>query len=237
MFYLFYGDNEDKARAKWHAIINAFKTKQPKGMIFHFEAENFDSTQFEELIHSGGLFGEKRLIVGDKVLENEVAEEFVSKNLSELVTSGNTFVFLEHSLMADLKKKIEKAGGKVEEHELALKSAAAPFNIFAINDALITRDRKNLWLVYQRALRSGVPEEEIFWKFVWQVKTMLVVGKQKGKVKSLKPFVVSKAERGLQKFKMEELEKLSRDLVALWHDSRRGRADFDLGLEKLVLSI
>jgi DNA polymerase III delta subunit len=161
----------------------------------------------------------------------------VVNNLKELVASVNTFVLIEHSVPADVVKKIEKAGGKVEKHDLALKSAAAPFNIFSINDALIARDRKNLWLVYQKALAAGVPEEEIFWKLVWQIKTMLVVGKQKGKVKTLKPFVVSKAERGLNKFKIEELEKLSRELVIFWHDSRRGLVDFDLGLEKLVLSI
>jgi DNA polymerase III delta subunit len=237
MLYLFYGDNRDKARTKWHAIIHAFQTKQPEGMVFHFDAENFAVTQFEELISSGGLFGEKRLVAADNLLENEGAEEFVSKNLESLISSPNTFLFLDVSLSSELVKKIEKAGGKIEEHKLALKSVPAPFNIFVINDAFITRDRKQLWLVYQKALRAGVPEEEIFWKLVWQVKTMLVVGKQKGAVKNLKPFVISKAEHGLKKFRIEELEKLSRDLVVFWHDSRRGLVDFDLGLEKLVLSI
>lgn len=236
MIYLFYGDDKDKSRAKWRSVIGAFRKKYPNGMVFDFSDENFDVGQFEELISSGGLFGEKRLIVGDGLLENEEAEEFVSKNLSTLIGSTNTFVLLEQNVPADLVKKIKKAEGKVEEHELALKSAAAPFNIFSINDALVARDRKNLWLVYQKALMAGVEPDEIFWKLVWQVKTMLIAAKEK-EPKTLKPFVLQKARRGLSKFKVEELEKLSGDLVRFWHDSRRGLADFDIGLEKLVLSI
>lgn len=238
MIYFFYGEDRDKARAKWRAAIAVFQKKYPEGLVFKFSAEEFDQSKFEELMHSGDLFGEKRLIAASSLFENKEAEEFVEKNLAALASSPNTFLHLEAQLPSELIKKIEKAGGKAEEYKLALQSAAPPFNIFAVNDAFITRDRKQLWLVYQKALVAGIPEEEIFWKLVWQVKTMLLVAKEGSEnLKTIKPFVAGKAKRGLAKFKVEELEKLSGDLVALWHDTRRGLGDFDIGLEQLVLSI
>lgn len=237
MLYLFYGDDSKKARAKWHAVINSFQTKQPEGTVFRFNAEDFNTAQFVELISASDLFGEKRLIVGDRVLENETAQSVIADNLAELVNSPNTFVLLETEVDSDLVKKIKKVDGKLEEHNLALKSAAPPFNIFAINDALIARDRKHLWLVYQQALKAGLSTEEIFWKLAWQIKTMLIVGKQRGEIKTLKPFVLGKAKRGLTKFKIEELEDLSGELVNLWHEARRGVVDFDLGLERLILAV
>lgn len=237
MFYLFYGDDGKKARAKWHAVINSFQTKQPDGTVFHFNAEDFNLAQFAELISANDLFGAKRLVACDHVLENDAATETIADNLSEIVNSPNTFVMLETEVAADLVKQIKKVGGKLEEHALALKSAPPPFNIFAINDALVARDRKRLWLVYQQALQTGLSAEEIFWKLAWQIKTMLIVGKQTGEIKTLKPFVLGKAKRGLAKFKVEELEQLSGELVGLWHEARRGMVEFDLGLERLLLSV
>lgn len=237
MLYLFYGEDQDKARAKWRAVINAFQTKHPAGAIFRSSAEDFNSGQFEELLTAGDLFGEKRLIAGDKLLENPAALEFIENRIADLIASPNTFLLLEINLPAALVKQISQTGGKVEEFELLLRSTAAPFNLFSLSDALLARDRKRLWLQYQKALLAGVAEEEIFWKLVWPVKTMLVVAKQTEELKTVKPFTAQKSKRGLEKFTVAELEKLSGDLAALWHDTRRGLVDFAIGLERLVLAI
>jgi DNA polymerase III delta subunit len=238
VIYLFYGEGRDKARAKWRAALATFSKKYPDGMVFHFDSDHFLREQFEELVSAGDLFGHKRLVAADRLLENEEAAEWLGGRIKDFVASPNSFLFLEIAPAKELIKKISAAGGKTEEHPLALKSAAPPFNIFSISDALTARDKKGLWLTYQKALRSGLAEEEIFWKLVWPIKTMLLVAKSgKGELKTVKPFVADKARRALAKYKIEELEKMSTDLVVLWHDSRRGLIDFDFGLEKFVLSI
>jgi len=151
------------------------------------------------------------------------------------------FAFLENKVADKLVKKIEKAGGKVEEFTNASEVAGKKpeFNLFALCDALGNRDRKQLWILSQQALFAGVTAEEIFWKLVWQTKMILLVAKSPGKqLKTVKPFVAGKSARFARQYSLTELEKLSGDLVALWHETKRENGpDFALGLERLILSI
>ena len=52
-----------------------------------------------------------------------------------------------------------------------------------------------------------------------------------------KPFVYQKAKRALSKFKSGELEKLSRELLVLYHEGHMGKGDINLTLEKWVLNV
>ena len=241
MIYLFYGENADKARGKWHQVAESFATKYPDGNLFSFDTEHFAADQFEELIESKDLFGGKRLVVADRLLENEVALELVENKIEELAESATVFVFLEIEVDQKLIKKIEKAGGRIEEfaNVSEVSSKKPEFNLFALCDALGNRDRKQLWILSQQALFAGVPAEEIFWKLVWQTKMILLVTKSQGKqLRTLKAFVVGKSTRFARQYSLAELEKLSGDLVALWHETKRENSpDFTLGLERLILSI
>jgi len=68
---------------------------------------------------------------------------------------------------------------------------------------------------------------------------MLLVAKSAGRpLKTVKPFTANKAARFAKNFRPGELEKLSGDLVALWHETKREAGpDFAVGLERLVLSL
>jgi len=241
MIYLFYGENTDRARGKWRQVAESFVTKYPAGNIFSFDTEHFAVDQFEELIKSKDLFGGKRLVVADRLLEDEAALNLVESKIQELAESATVFAFLENKVADKLVKKIEKAGGKVEEFTNASEVAGKKpeFNLFALCDALGNRDRKQLWILSQQALFAGVTAEEIFWKLVWQTKMILLVAKSPGKqLKTVKPFVAGKSARFARQYSLTELEKLSGDLVALWHETKRENGpDFALGLERLILSI
>jgi DNA polymerase III delta subunit len=237
MIYLFYGTDETKARGKWRQVIAAFEKKYPTGAVFRFDAEHFNQSQFEELACGGDLFGDKRLVASDHVLENDEARQFLEQNLALVVGASTVFVFLERETESTFLNQLEAAGAKVEVCEAKARAAGSSFNPFALSDALAARDRKQLWLVYQESLRAGMSEEEIFWKLAWQVKSLLTVQNSKTPPKAMKPFVLQKSQRALKNFQPGELEQLSGELVTLWHEARRGQADFEIGLEKLVLSI
>ena len=53
----------------------------------------------------------------------------------------------------------------------------------------------------------------------------------------LHPFVVKKAIGFTKNFSQEELEELSRKLVTIYHDARRGGDELPVALEKFVLSL
>src|SRR6185436_1249978 len=108
MIYLFYGDNADKARGKWRKVAESFTSKYPDGAIFRFDSEHWDQAQFEELLHGSDLFGDKRLVITDRLLENKEALAFFEANLKTIAEASPVLALLEHKVTAPLLKKIEK---------------------------------------------------------------------------------------------------------------------------------
>jgi len=120
---------------------------------------------------------------------------------------------------------------------LALRSRPE-FNIFALTDALGARQKKEAWILYQKALRAGLTPEEIFFKIVWQVKSMLIASRTKDVGETdMKMFPYNKAKSFLTNFKPGELEKLSESLVIGYQRARRGEAEIETLVEKLLLSL
>src|SRR3989338_7340401 len=81
-------------------------------------------------------------------------------------------------------------------------------------------------------------EFKIFFKIVWQVKSMLIASRTKDVGETdMKAFPYNKAKSFLKNFKSGELEKLSEDLVIGYHLARRGEAEIETLVEKLLLSL
>lgn len=118
------------------------------------------------------------------------------------------------------------------------------FNIFQICDAFAAKNKKKVWTLFQRALLRGVAPEEVFWKLWWQVKNLLLVKRlSESNVKNLQKesglhsFVLKKTLSALRNFTEEDLQSYSLSLVRLYHGARVGRADFEIGVEKLLLGL
>jgi hypothetical protein len=112
------------------------------------------------------------------------------------------------------------------------------FNIFLLTDAIGARDKRGAWVIYQKALASGMVADEIFWRVMWGVKALILAEKAKGVEETgLNPFVYKKNRVFLKNWKREELMNLSERLTLGYHDARRGIGDIDSLLEKTILSI
>lgn len=122
--------------------------------------------------------------------------------------------------------------------EFSPKFPAGAFNVFALTDAIGARKKRDAWVLYHKALASGMVPEEVFFKLVWQVKTMLLAQKTKtAEEAEMKSFPYSKAKGFLRNFKPGELEKLSQDLVRGYHEIRRGNGEAETLVEKTLLSL
>src|SRR5690606_36911869 len=64
-----------------------------------------------------------------------------------------------------------------EEEKRLLLQGRPDFNIFTITDAVGARDKRRAWVLYMQALAAGFSAEEVFFKIVWQVKSMLIARK------------------------------------------------------------
>jgi len=128
---------------------------------------------------------------------------------------------------------------KHEEGEgLVGSKGRSDFNIFSLTDALGARKKKDAWVLYQKALLSGLSSEEIFFKLFWQMKTLLVAKRTKtAEEAEMKSYPYSKAKGYLNNFKEGEIEKLSEKLMLGYHNVRRGEGEMETFVEKVVLSI
>lgn len=125
-----------------------------------------------------------------------------------------------------------------EDEKPLLDKKGKEFNIFSLTDAIGARDKKKAWLIYQSALAAGVSAEEVFFKIVWQIKSMLIAAKTKSVTETdMKAFPYSKAKGFLKNFKQEELENLSEKLVIGFYDARSGKGEIETFVEKTLLKL
>lgn len=243
MYYLFHGKDVSKSRAKLQATILSFSKKNPHSNILRVSEGDFNESQFLEFFGGQSLFSDKLLIICDDILKNDDAREFILENLTELKNSPNVFIILEDELKKAEFEEIGKNSEKVFNFDLEKKEIKKEFNIFLISDAFGEKNKKKLWIVFNKAKRNGMVAEEIFWKIVWQAKNILLAytAEREGdsslaKLK-ISPFVLSKSKKYAKNFKESELKDIYSELVSLYHESRRQSLDFDLALESFILNL
>jgi len=239
MLYVLHGTDTIKAREKLRMLLNGLFAKKPDASFFRIDEENFNVSQIEELLFGQGLFAQKYIVVLDGVLQNTEAKEAVLNNLKDIASSQNIFIVFEGALDKATLSKLEKHAEKVQGFVSKTATAATkPFNIFSLTDALGRRDRKRLWILYQKAKHNNVSDEEIHGILFWQVKSMLLARSAESTAGTgLKPFVFQKSLGFSKNYTKQELEKLSASMISLYHDARRGIYELSVAMEQFVLSI
>lgn len=188
--------------------------------LFSFDDLNFNLPEFSNFIGSDDLFAKQYVVTLNNILETDFSEEVLGK-LASLRDSSNVFVIVEQ----EIGKPIEKILGKhVEDLRVFdLPKENNRFNIFQITDAFGARDKKNTWVLLQKALRENISAEEVLNILIWQTKNLLFVkGESDMKRTGLSPFVFNKARSYSENFKLEELQNISRILTKLFHESHLG---------------
>ena len=138
------------------------------------------------------------------------------------------------------------ASQEIEKYSLggltAKQEAGAEYNPFAICDAFAEKNKAKMWIIYQQALKQGIPAEEVFFKILWQIKNLLLVKKLINagvdnaiKETGLHAFVASKAIKSAQKFSEEELENYSYEMLRIYHEERRGDLELPMEFEKMLI--
>ncbi len=235
MIYLFHGNDRGGLVKKTESLLKSLFTKNSDLSYERFDSENFDIAKLRDLSESQSLFGNLTAVLLDNLLgENEE----IFESLESLKNSQNIFIIREDKLLKAEEKKLGKFAEKIEELTLAEGKKKETFNIFSFTDAIGERNKKNSWILYEKAVFSGMAPEELFWKVVGQIRNMILVKKTKSATEAgLHPFVYGKAKGFLRNFKEGELENLSEKLVIGYHQARRGEGEIETLLEKTLLSL
>ena len=180
----------------------------------------WESLTVEEMLSlaaSQSMFGGKETYVLTGAINSDRQEEFL--DLAEaLAQSPNTFIFEEEKLLKGPTTVLEKAGAeiKIEKRPSTSSGQARGFDPFGLTFAFAARDRKKLWLGLMQAFKAGEKAEAVAGLLNWKLRQEL--------------------ERAVGS-KREELIKLSRQLVYMYHDSHRGAGDLGLLLERFALRL
>lgn len=237
MFYFLYGTDTHKSREKLHSLLDLAKKKRPEAEVFKMNTENWGEGLFDELLVSKGLFEQKYTVVLDNLFENKDVKEYVLYRLENLKESEQIFLFLEGKVDSASLKKIEKYSEKVQEFEKK-EDAKNDVNVFGINDGLLDKDKKKLWVFYTNIVKQKVPPEEIHGVLFWQIKSMILASRATSSLDAgLSPFVYKNSLRGSRNYKTEELQKMSSELVGMTHKVRMGEGDLNIMLEKWILCL
>lgn len=232
MLAVFYGNDLVKVRRQ--ALDWAEKSAADAGFRT-IESAGYEDGMLLALAQEMSLFGGRSVYVLDTPSEANSFFEAVVAGAESLRDSAHAFVLIEGPLLADPKKRLAKYAEVMEEYKAV---GAERFNSFSLADALAKRDKKLLWMLWHEALRKRISPEEIAGVLWWQLKTLRLatIGRSADEV-GLKDFPYQKAKRALSKFKAGELEDLSRSLLTLIHESRLGRQDIAVSLERWVLRL
>lgn len=237
MLYFIHGTDYIKVLEKSKQMVDAMLSKKPDASLFKLNTENWSDTQLQEFVGGQGLFENKYIVSISKILEEKDKAETTLAILSQIADSDNIFIWTEEKVDKKTLGKIEKLATKTQVFEKKTEAKKYDFNIFSLGDALIARDKKRLWILYQEALRFHAPEE-IHGTIFWQVKNILLSFKTSSATEAgLKPFVYSKAKQATEKYSKEEADAMSSGLIDLYHRARRGGTELDIALEKFILSI
>lgn len=240
MLYFVYGKKREEARRRAHQLVGLMLKKRPGAEVFRTSGDAFNAGRFDELIEGRTLFEAKHIVFADSLFENEEIKELVLERLQALRDSENAFVLLEGSVDKATLQKIEKVAEKVEvfDEKKEKMGEKKGFNIFDMATALGERDKKKLWMLYQRALHEGVSPEEISGILFWQVRSMATASSSSNASEAeLSPFVYTKAKSFLRNYSMKEIQALSTALISLYHDAHRGVHAYDLALERFILGV
>ncbi len=239
MLSLLYGTDEEKKKAE--LARRQAPLLDLSLVVVHLDDISFNEYSLNELIGAQGLFGERYIVTLFGLLEKSDTREKILPLLQQMADSANHFFVIEKDLKKEFVTKFEKA--KAEVHVFLKKADAKErFNVFAITDAFGARDRKRTWSLYIDALGHDIDPREISGILFWAIKNMLVVarlpkGKETATLSGLSPFVFQKARMHAKNFTLPELEKISSDLVGLYHDGQFGSVSFPEAIESFLLRV
>lgn len=233
MLHVYCGNDAIKIRES--AFTAAGEREQAGATLTRIDSENYAQGMLGDALGAVSLFGGEEVFIIDTPSSNTDFAEEVSSNLEAMAESGNTFVVIEGALLAPAKKPYQKHAAVFEE----LKAVAEErFNVFAMADALLRKDKKSLWMLLQQARKAGLSAEEIIGTLWWQMKTLRLAEQTNSAAEAgLKDFPYRKAKSALPKFKDGDVTRISHALLAVYHDGHGGKRDINLSLEKWVLTL
>ncbi|MEK7460495.1 MAG: hypothetical protein AAB628_03020 [Patescibacteria group bacterium] len=236
MLYVLYGND----RVHGLKYFQTLRSKLSNGevLVEVVPEENISSGWFDEALVSKGLFGGNALFVLSGVLEKKENQELLVVKKEGLARSENIFLIFEPTLAKKVAEDLAPHVEEIREFALSKNESRPEFSIFSLGDALGERNKKDLWVLYQKAVASGLSDEEISGTLFWSVKNIALMKNNDGKSDAgLNPYVAKKVRMYAKNYTHEEIKNISQALTSLYHEAHRGGEPMNIALERFILGL
>ena len=233
MIIILTGNNQHEKQKEIQSLLS--KNGGSDSFLTLTYSDDQDIGILEQSIRSEDIFGKPLFL---KISHDDIKALFdVLKNpLSRFVDSKDICVVDTPSLTKPEKTFFEKYNSTTKDFTL-IKRKESPL-VFVLTDALIKKDKKNAWIVFQKLIDQNTAPEEIHGALWWQWKTLALVSSKEKNVakKTMSPYVFSKSESALRNFSESDILKDIHSLMHMFQESRRGKKDLFHQLEIFILS-
>jgi DNA polymerase III delta subunit len=236
MLYVFLGDDRQKNVSDMHRLKSEILKDIPDLDEYYLEGGETGVSEVQFFLQGTDLFSKKRLVVLDNFSGNIEPWNFLLENAKEYKNSEHIFIVLDEIVDPLVTKTFTTHAEKVSVARQPLEREL--FTIFSLADAVASRNKKQAWIEYQKAVLSGKSAEEIHGTLFWQIKALMLASKSKtANEAGMKPYPFSKAQQASKKFSQDELTNKLETLLEVYHESRMGKRNLDLALEEFVLKV
>lgn len=185
--------------------------------------ETFSEISFLSYIYGEtDLFGERVLLVLRNCLINETIRSIFESRVEAIQGSLTHIICIEDPIpQTDLAKFKKHKVEIIALGKITTVTKKESFSPFALGEALLSKDKKKLWLVYQDALASGLTAQDILPPLIWQIKVLAIVTlgiSQKDSGVSEYPY--KKAKQASSHFSKDEILSLLAETTLLFHEIR-----------------
>lgn len=148
------------------------REKYTEQLIGSFDAGSFDESGVNDMLHTPHLMGDRGVVIITDCLRGiDSLKEFVSN----ATTAPHDLVIIEASLTKPLRTILEKTGVPVIDKTDVVVEAKdeEKKNSFALADAMLNGDKRELWRVLEKDLEDGKDLQEIIGMLLWQLRMMM----------------------------------------------------------------
>lgn len=194
------------------------REKYSDRLIGSFDPESFDESGVNDLLHTPHLMGDRGAVLMTDCLRTiENLKEFITTAIS----APHDLLIIESSLTKPLRTILEKANVPiVDKTDVVVETKDDERrNSFALADAMLNGDKRELWRVLEKDLEEGKDLQEIIGMLLWQLRMMMAAREELTPEEAhIAAFPLSKAKR---KQTPKSLDQMTDELLHIAH--------FDLG--------
>ncbi|MDZ7726520.1 MAG: hypothetical protein U5L75_02995 [Candidatus Campbellbacteria bacterium] len=235
MLYFFYG-RRSFVKPELKKIRDVLLTKRPDALLLSFDDSSAE-LDLEELALGRGLFETRYIVELDGLFSSGAFSGHEKEAVNRMQESENVFFVLEEELPKKPYETLRKNAEKTLE-EKKQKKSQKEFSSFSLADALASRDKKRLWVLFNEAVERGYVLEEIHGILFWQMKMIVLAQKTNSAEEAgVKQFPYSKAKTASKNYSVEEAENVLHQLTSALVDAREKNLPLEHTLERVILSL